>query len=82
MFSTTSDRAVPISELSVALPPLPNTGCVHTVRGPRMRRPRCMTTTFMGSALSVIATWRRPMSVGVVPEPAWVWPGFLTPELL
>ncbi|MGH2661303.1 MAG: hypothetical protein ACRDH8_00565 [Actinomycetota bacterium] len=35
-----------------------------------------MSTCIRGSALSVMATYRLPISVGVVPEPWPTWPGF------
>src|SRR5688572_33292943 len=35
----------------------------------------------MGSALSVMATNSPPMRVGVVPDPACVWPGLTCPVL-
>ena len=70
-----------ISELSVSLAPLENTGTVHTVRGPVMCAARFITTMSIGSALSVIATRSEPMSVGVVPEPRSVWPGLSWPVL-
>jgi len=67
LFSTTKERPAPISDWSVLPPPRPNTGRAHT-RRPSERR---STTTFIGSALSVMATQRR-VSVGVVPDPACV----------
>ncbi|WP_259312348.1 hypothetical protein [Capillimicrobium parvum] len=39
------------------------------------------TTTFIGSALSVIATRPPKRIVGVVPEPASTWLGLTIPEL-
>jgi hypothetical protein len=36
--------------------------------------------TSIGSALSVIATRSGPISVGVVPDPCSLWPGFWVPS--
>src|SRR5215213_3403371 len=84
---------MPVSEFSVSEAPLRNTGTVHTTRFFRRGSlsPARYTTTSIGSALSVIATYpgavplrRLPeghRSVGVVPEPALNWPGFCTPVL-
>jgi len=72
LFSTIMDLPVAMIEFSVALAPLRNTGSSHTTRRwPwRSRLPRRRTTTCIGFALSVIDRYLRPISVGVVPEPA------------
>ena len=61
-----------MSDWSVFDAPFWKTGCLHMTRSPLNVRSRRMITTFIGSALSVIATRSGPMSVGVVPEPACV----------
>jgi hypothetical protein len=77
LFSATIIESVAISDWSVDEAPFSNSACVQTV-APSSRR---ATTTLIGSSLSAIATWRSPMSVGVVPEPGCVWPGFVAPVL-
>ena len=72
-----------ISEFSVALPPFANTGTWQTTLcWPCFRRVGVRyTTTFIGSALSVIATKPPFITVGVVPDPASTWLGLWMPEL-
>ena len=74
MFSTISERPAAISDWSVFEAPFSKTGTVQTRRPSRRK-----TTMFIGSALSVIATRSRAISVGVVPLPACDWPGFWMP---
>jgi len=77
------DLLAAMIEFSLALAPLRKTGCSHTTRRlPRGRRlARRITTTFIGSPLSVIERYLRPINVGVVPEPASNRPGFRIPRL-
>jgi hypothetical protein len=81
LFVTTSARSAAISELSVALAPRSNTGTEQTSRSPVTPAPRRKTITFIGSALSVMATHSSFIRVGVVPDPGEVWPGLVTPTL-